>query len=397
MAVRLVRLALIVLTALLQVNVFRTNVYVALTGDMVHYNHEADLLLQKQVLAYWYTAPSAQVTPGYPMFLALCKWIAPFTPFGGGEHLRFIILIQGMLFVGTCLFVFEITRHFASLRWASLAAFLFALYLPAIHSTERILTESLYVFFLCMFVWLVIQALVKPSTLRWAGVGLTLGACTLVRPTPFPLVLCLLLYFGVQVRKHRFRLLEALQYYAACVIGFLLFLVPWWVRNWLAFHKVILTSDDVGNPLLYGSMAPWQQLPSVTGLTADDQKQMAIHNIVQEFTHHPLGYAKWCTVDKLAALFGKPWYPEHSAISWWLNLHILWVILGLLGLVFSWRLRNVRWLGLIVLFLILAQLPFIPLPRYAYPVMPLLFVGVGLLGETVEHWCKFAKSRVSTE
>jgi hypothetical protein len=159
------------------------------------------------------------------------------------------------------------------------------------------------------------------------------------------------------------------------------FLVPWWIRNWLDFHRIVLTSDDLGNPLLFGSYPDWQSRGDmVRGLTAAQQKTLAIHHIVQGFSQQPLVYLKWYTVDKLVEMFGSPWYSAAGHLQWWVHLHVVWVVLGAIGFLVSLSKPRVRWVGLIALYLVVVQLAFIPLPRYVYPVMPFLFIGVGMLG-----------------
>jgi len=58
---------------------------------------------------------------------------------------------------------------------------------------------------------------------------------------------------------------------------------------------------------------------------------------------------------------------------------LAWVILGAIGLLLgAWR-PMLRWISALALFLIVAQLPFIPINRYMFPTMPLMFIGVAAL------------------
>jgi 4-amino-4-deoxy-L-arabinose transferase-like glycosyltransferase len=385
-----VRLLLLLVAGILQWRLFRSTVYIPLTGDMVHYNYGADMLLKAHMFAYWGPQPTTQVTPGYPLFLAACKWLAGFTPLHGQEGLRFVVLVQGLLTAIVSVVVFEIGRRLTRPVWAAIGALLWTLYLPAITSSTKILTESLYVFLLCIFVLLVLEAMDKRRRRWWLCAGLALGACTLVRPTPFPLVAAALVYFWIEVRKQRETLRSVLVKYGLYAAGFLVFLIPWWIRNWLDFHRIVLTSDDLGNPLLFGSYPDWESRGDIAyGLTATQQKQLAIHHIVQWFTTQPLAFLKWYTVDKLVEMFGRPWYGSGAHLQWWVDLHVLWVLLGVLGFVVCASSSRVRWVGLIVLYFVIVQLAFIPLPRYVYPVMPFLFIGVGMLGQRI--WCRWVR------
>ncbi len=375
------RCLLFLIAGILQWRTFCSAVYVPLTGDMVHYNYGADMLLQRHIFAYWGPQPTTQVTPGYPLFLAACKWLASFTPLHGQGGLRFVVLVQGALTAMLSILVFEIARRLTTLVWSAVAALLWTLYPPAVISSRTILTEPLYVFLLCAFVLLVLEAMQKRSARWWLYAGLALGACTLVRPTPFPLVVGAAVYLLVELRNRRETLRGLFVKWGLYSLGFLAFLAPWWIRNWVDFHRLILTSDDLGNPLLFGSYPDWETRGDmVRGLTAAQQKALAIHHIVEGFSQQPLVYLKWYTVDKLVEMFGQPWYPAAGHLQWWVHFHVLWVVLGAVGFLVSLSLARVRWVGLIALYFVVVQLAFIPLPRYVYPVMPFLFIGVGMLG-----------------
>jgi Dolichyl-phosphate-mannose-protein mannosyltransferase len=373
---------------------FHKSTYVPLTGDMIHYNHAANELLQRHVLSYWSMYPSAQVMPGYPLFLAACKWIAGTRWIvGHGQFglpgLRFIVLVQGMLSVVGTLVVYAVARRVCAPLWAGLGALLWTLYLPQAHATTTILTEPLYTFLLWSFMWLALRAAERPTVARWLLVGVGLGACTLVRPTPMPILAIVAVYLWWQWRRARLHLKHAVSFFAASCVGFLICLVPWWIRNWITFHRLILTSDDAGNPLLYGSVPSWAPYSTdIRGLTAQQQEALAVHNIVLGFSQHPLGYLKWYTVDKLSQMFGQPWYPKTEPLQWWANLHVLWVVVGVLGLLLSLRCTAVRWLTAVMAFLVVLQLPFIPLPRYVLPVMPVVFIGTGRFGQQLTTWCR---------
>ncbi len=139
---------------------------------MIHYNHAVDVLLQRHVPSYKSMYLSAQVMPGYPLFLAACKWIAGsrwIVGFGqsGLPGLRFIVLVHGILSVIGTLVVYAVARRVRPPLWAGMGALLWTVYLPQAHASTTILTESLYTCLPWLFMWLVIRAAERPTSVSW--------------------------------------------------------------------------------------------------------------------------------------------------------------------------------------------------------------------------------------
>ncbi|MCL6445334.1 MAG: glycosyltransferase family 39 protein [Alicyclobacillus sp.] len=380
-------LALMLMALVLRLHAVNRVLDWTLYGDMVHYDASATLLLTKHYFSFWGGAPDAYVTPGYPLFLALCYAIAKLHSPSHQSALHFAAMVQAFLLSTTSGFLYWTCRYGLRRLWALSAALLWTLYLPSIWAPRNILTESLYVFLLLLFVWLFTMAMHHGTWPLWAAAGFVLGLDGLVRPTVFPLVLAAAIFFFTQLRQGgSWR--ASILCYAAHLIGFLIPLVPWWIRNHRLFHQWILSDTEIGNPLLYGTDPNFRNDPMLGhGLTQIEQKQLAIHRIITGFSHHPLFYLWWYTIGKLENLFGKPWYQpitahtSHVTVTW-LHLNLLWVILGAVGLIIGLFTPYMRFIAWLAIFLIVVQLPFIPINRYAFPVMPLFFAGVGLLAQS---------------
>lgn len=370
--------------------------YVTLYGDSVHYDNSALLLIDKHFFSFWGHGPDAYVTPGYPLFLALCYRIAMLHRASHDFELRFAIFIQALLSAISCGFLYWAARRMLSRGFALFAAFLFAFYLPSIWSITQILTETLYVFLLLLFVWLFTVAMAERTLWWWAASGFAIGLSGLVRPTVFPLVLAALIYLAFRLREGE-PLKRLVLEYICYAIGFLVPLVPWWIRNVRLLHHLVLSDTEVGNPLLFGS-DPWFKSGPLLGhgLSEVAQKQLAIHRIITGFTHDPLTYLNWYTAGKLSELFGKPWYPplthDIPLVGIWLHLHLAWVILGTLGVVVGLFVPHMRFVAWLTVFLVVIQLPFIPVNRYAFPIMPLLFIATALLAQQL--WTRWSGSVV---
>lgn len=397
--------------------------YVNLFGDMVHYDHSARVLIDRHVYSYWGTVPNAQVTPGYPMFLALVYKSAWFFFHSHQGELRTALDVQAVLSGLTVGVLYAIGRSVLSKWWSFVAAFLWAVYPPAIWSSRQILTETLYVFTLYLFVWSFQTAMKRMTRASWLLSGLLLGVAGLVRPTVFPLLAAPLVIAMWRARtKWRSESPARSRSYArrrlrrvwghfwqggwrggfmAYVMGFLLLLLPWWVRNLHVFHRLILTDTDLGNPLLYGTDPNFQNDPNL-GIGIPDQTVLALQRIQDSFTHHPLATLQWYTVGKLDYLFATPWYQPFTVATpgWligWVHLHLVWVLIGAVGLALGFFRSGFRLLSVLALFLIVVQLPFIPVVRYAFPLLPLFFLGFGLVGQLLSEQTERIRFRATAK
>ncbi|MDQ0190097.1 glycosyltransferase family 39 protein [Alicyclobacillus cycloheptanicus] len=350
-----------------------------LYGDSVHYDLSARVLLTKHFYTYWGHGPDAQVTPGYPLFLAVCYWI------GGhlsnhphaGMHLAF--LAQWVLAALTASVLYFISRRVLNRFWAVLVGLLWIVY-PTTHGAYgQLLTEALFVPLLCAFVWLFLISLERKTAGWWFLSGLILGLAALVRPTVMPLVLaglaaCFLQFSRAGLHGQGGTAAKGITGFFAHLIGFLIPMVPWWIRNWVVFHRLLLTDTDVGNPLLFGSDPHFAVDTNLgRGLSSTQQEHLAITRALHGFSTHPLSELKWYTLDKLGLLFGQPWLGRDALF---LHLQPALVIVGALGLLLLLRKPGLRVVSWLVIYLLVTQLPFLPIPRYAFPMMPFFFIGL---------------------
>ncbi|WAH38830.1 glycosyltransferase family 39 protein [Alicyclobacillus dauci] len=375
-----------------------------LGGDAVHYDHSAVVLLLKHVYTYWSWGPAAQVTPGYPLFLEFAYWITLITSHNHQVQMHVATTIQHLLAAATVFGLYRIMRYFLPI-WASfVGAVLWLIYPPATWAADQLLTETLYVFFLVWFTWSFLFALQNRSFWRFVLAGVMLALTTLVRPSIMPLVVApLVLLLERQDWPNREALRTKLTNWLGYLAAFIVCMLPWWVRNVRVMHHFTLTDDDMGNPLLFGSDPNFQHDTNLaSGLTPGQQEQLAIHRIIEGFTQHPLVYLKWYTIDKLGLLFGTPWYMSTPGYDptiltritfGYAQIHLVWVILGAVGLILGFWRPRMRWVSAMAVFLVVVQLPFIPINRYVFPNMPFMFIGVMIL---VDLAVKLIRNRRAT-
>ncbi len=182
--------------------------------------------------------PSDTRLPGYPGFLA-----AIFALFGAGNF-RAVMLAQILVDLGTCIIMADLARRTVSDQAARIAFVLAALCPFLANYAAAVLTETLEVFFTVMALDCAVAGLDRLnqglfSWKAWAGSGLSIAACILLRPDGGIVLVAVCLYLGFlgwkRWREHSspFPIVKA-----AALAGLLALapLIPWAMRNFRTLH-----------------------------------------------------------------------------------------------------------------------------------------------------------------
>jgi 4-amino-4-deoxy-L-arabinose transferase-like glycosyltransferase len=182
--------------------------------------------------------PSDTRLPGYPAFLA-----AIFALFGRGNF-RAVMLAQILMDLGTCFVVADLARRTVSDKAARISFVLAALCPFLANYAAAILTETLEVFFTVLALDCAVAGLGDLNHERvhwkaWAGSGVSIAACILLRPDGgiVLVAVCLYLTFLVWKRWREHSTLAPL--IKAAVLSSLLALAPlapWTLRNFRTLH-----------------------------------------------------------------------------------------------------------------------------------------------------------------
>lgn len=354
----------------------------ALAGDAANYDAMVHRLLAGKGYGYWPEGPDAYVTPGFPVFLA--GLYALFGP--EPSPLGAVRAAQAVLGAATAAAFALLGRRLAGPVAGWTTGALVATYPPFVWSTAAILTEVLALFAFSFFL-LAHQAFWEsPSRAKGLVAGALLGAAALVRP-PFALLLVVLPAARALERLlNRWALAPAIRAtggYAWLAAGFCLAMLPWWVRNAVTLHQVVLFATQAANPIL-GGVDPYFRNPAVfNGIGRHEQLRAAVRLTAEGFRAEPWLYLKWFTVGKLWYTFGEPYAGgvDNRGFLAALAQPLHWATVGLgaSGLLLVRRQRRLLPVAASALALTLAQLAFIPQYRYAYPVMALLAVLTGAL------------------
>jgi hypothetical protein len=183
--------------------------------------------------------PSDTRLPGYPGFLA-----AIFALFGPGNF-RAAMLAQVLVDLGTCFIIADLARRTLSDRAARIAFVLAALCPFLANYAAAVLTETLEVFFTVMALDCAVAGLSHLNQGRvhwkaWAGSGVSIAVCILLRPDGGIVLIAVCLYLpflGWKRWREHSSPLPAVK--AAALVGLLALapLAPWTMRNFRTLHN----------------------------------------------------------------------------------------------------------------------------------------------------------------
>jgi 4-amino-4-deoxy-L-arabinose transferase-like glycosyltransferase len=364
--------------------------------DDRYYIESAKRLLDAGIFTFGYdiNLPTVFIPPVFPLYLA-----GVFAVFGSGD-LGLTVAQYSFALMGTTIIALIVMlgawigRPGAGL----IGGTLYALYPPAMLSNIVFLTETIFTMELLAFFVLVVRAIQRQRRVDFVWAGVVLGVATLTRPTIalVPAVIGIYLW-----ARPEYRFAKALQAGVILVVTMLLVLSPWIVRNYVHFHQFIPLTKANGNPFLTGTYIDndvyregndpvftdlpkgWKRVPGNQIATNDLQMEIGKAHLKAELQKHPGEVIKWYTIGKFRKFWGQPFdwrdtlKPDYDRL---IPLHKALILLGGVGMVFA-LLRRMPYAWLFVLFLGYftgLHMVYVTLPRYALPVLPFVFLFIGL-------------------
>jgi 4-amino-4-deoxy-L-arabinose transferase-like glycosyltransferase len=328
--------------------------------------------------------------PGYPAFLALAG--------GGGQASTSVPaavkIAQAVVGAFGVFMAGLIAQRLAGPRAAILAAAGAAVYPPLVWIAGYALSEALFWPIGLLTAWLFDRALARPGVARAALVcGLALGAGTLIRPA---LVVFLPLAALLLVARRQSLSL------AAMVLGMLIVVGPWTVRNYVHHGRLVFVASEGGvtfwtgnHPLAVGD----GDMAANIGIKLDNQRLRAAHPGIGEEDMEPIYYRealRWIRehpADWLALQARKvfylvvpvgPSYTLHSTRYYVLSV-VSYAVVLTIALVAAWRLGRrvgrVPGLWLLAASAVVVSLVFFPQERFRIPILDpslVILAGAGL-------------------
>ncbi|MCX7920986.1 MAG: glycosyltransferase family 39 protein [Clostridia bacterium] len=367
-----------------------------LYGDAKNYILMSHQLVENGI--YGYSAdgksgsPNAFVTPGYPLFLSVVYSIFrdPYT------QITIVRILQAVIGSASALLAFlAVYRIFRRNDVALLTAFFVAFYPTYIESTVFILTEVTALATMLLYFYLATAGLQDNKGYLNVIAGLAFAIHILVRPALLPLFVIPFIY--AYFKHYRTRRHELLIRFIQSALGFIVVMLPWWIRNYTVLDSIIITATGSGHPLLGGTYPFltnifWDASDEVMGSTAL-QIAYAKKRIINGFLTQPILYLKWYTAGKVYEMFSKPWLYDHMLFAnpwryihlpfvniFYVVFHGLFMSLGIIGVFLNSYVDKINRMIGVYLFLFLSlYLFFIPANRYAYQLMFFLMVEAAFL------------------
>jgi len=356
-------------------------------------NHSSDLKYQPP--------PDAVRSPGYPLVLALLI-DAP----SGGKLIKKIQLFQMLVSTLTLILAIFFFRFYLPPLLGGIAALLMALSPHLIIFNSYILSETLFCFTLILMGILIGRYAQQPSIWFSILLGSLIGMAALVRPSLqfFPLVMAiiLLIHYGRKV---------GLKLALAILLGFMLTISPWYIRNVVSLGKISDKSLMIN--FLHHGLYPdfkYKQMPeSYRRPYKFDPREKEINTnvtsvlaeIKNRFRKDPIQHLKWFLIKKPAffwswdtvqghgdiyvyAISQTPYF-EKKTFQWTHQfmriIHGPLVIISLLGSILLWILPQPAWINekkffivrcvaALLLYYTILHMIGTPFPRYSVPLRP---------------------------
>ncbi len=355
-------------------------------GDSKNYINMSRQLVDKGIYGYWYEGYSyggkpgvsnARVTPGYPLFLSgvYAVFHDPYTHITAIRGIQ--VIIGGFI---TPLLAFLFARRLTKRNSIGLlTAFSTAVYPTYILSTTQILTEVLALASLLLYFYLATVGFQSRKWLMNLLAGAAFGIQILIRPNVLPLFVIPFIFGWFTWFKDNRR--QLINIFLVTLIGFVVVMSPWWIRNYAVLGEIVLTADGAGNPLLYGTY-PYRinegyDVPDNIRGISKLQMEFAKKRIIKGFTSEPFYYLKWYTIGKIQHLFKLPWLPGVSKLDpIYLIAHYCILLCGFAGGIIAFiKSRTGRLLCIYGGLYLGMCLVFIPENRYVYQIMFLMMLG----------------------
>jgi 4-amino-4-deoxy-L-arabinose transferase-like glycosyltransferase len=247
-----------------------------LISDERDYHQLAVALLNTGTYGYD-NIPTAYRPIAYPLLIAGVYAVI-------GEHPIAVRLLQAVIDCITALLLFFLVRDTSpKAQLFAFSAWLF--YLPAVLYVNFLLSESVFTFLLVAAIFVLERGALHRG-LSATLVGCLLGVLTLMKPAMFLFIIAISLVMpliGTPLRRYKF-----------VVLGTLLVIGPWVVRNYLSLGKATLATNGGINLLIgnnpnatgaYNSSFPEEALKDAQSEVAADE--MAYQYALKYIVEHP--------------------------------------------------------------------------------------------------------------
>lgn len=204
-------------------------------GDANHYRVLAEALVEKHAFVIPSGIPESDRTPGYPLFLAVFYALT--------RNWILVALGQSLLLAFVPIFTYFLANRFFGRTVGLAAGFLTAIDPVRLFNSSVLLSDGLFTLLFLASLGLFFKYVDSSDKPLWyiLIVGFILGYATLVRQVGLLLPLFFLVYLFIS-RKVKF---PSFKLVALLMGGFLIFVIPWSVRNKIVFDRWQLSPEGL--------------------------------------------------------------------------------------------------------------------------------------------------------
>ena len=182
------------------------------------------------------------IPPGHPLFLA-----AIYTLFGYNPQIACIF--QAFISSLMCIVIYYIGKTVLNKKIGVISALIAAFYPIFIMYSSFLMTETLFIFLLCLSIFYLLKVQEEPSVKNLLITGLLLGLTTLTRNVIIgfmPFILIWMLLSSKEKKKNLMR-------FMAIFVIMMVVVSPWTIRNYNVHHEFVLVSSNSGVNLWAGN------------------------------------------------------------------------------------------------------------------------------------------------
>ncbi len=380
-------LALILITTILKlILIFKYPEALSVHSDDINYYMSAVYFLKRGVLTYrTFSEATVFIMPLYPIFISGVLKI-----FGiGFWGLQAVRIIQIGLSVLSILFVYLTAKKLFNKKAGLLSTGIFSFYPPNLVTPGYILTECFFTFILLALIYFSFKFADNLNISKVSLLSVIWIIAVFCRPTVLFYPCFFLLY--IFINKY-YRLSQCIKFGITMALIFILFALPWWVRNYNEYQTFIPLTASSGNPLLQGTYISYIQTSEnitnyETGKTALEtdniESNVALQRIRDGFKNHFIKYLFWYTLGKTFYFWALPFYwIDVMGISYWLAViyHIFILITAIYAVFKSAKERLFMKCSLIVFISVyfnFVHCIYMSFDRYAYPIIGVLCIYCG--------------------
>ena len=380
------------LARLLFLKLYNENYFIS--PDGLTYSNMAENFLQGKGIINTIRDRDYVVGPIYPLFLVLVYF------FFGVKNYAMVVICQAVISALTVVLAYQLGEILFGKKYGWISYLLFLFYPLFSFWTIYVLTETVYIFMLTLFLYVCVlyaQNLKQPRK-RFRNallIGIVLGLSNLLRPLLL-LVLPVLLVWSWFING--WNLKKAFKDLVLICLMMMLVMSPWWIRNYLRYHQFIVATNygayelyagnnpyTVTDEYFYFAMKTYDPVVKarIDKLPIQEQEKQYSQLAKSYILKHPWEFVQR-TYSKEVNLFWNPialWEATSNKIRGY-RFDQWYLLLGLVGAVLSvWRLSKYSILLLMSLYysVIVSMITVVDSGRYRVPIMP----AVILLGALV--------------